>query len=242
MIKNKDQFINIRLSEFPALYHVRKTIYNFIQNQSQKFSGDVLDLGCGEKPYKETILGFPLVKKYVGLDIKTAIVYKEDVKPDYYWDGQTIPFSDNTFDTILATEVLEHCPYPSKTISEIFRVLKKDGNFVFTVPFLFPTHEIPHDEFRYTPFSITRLLKEAGFKNIDVVARGGWRASLSQTIGLFIYNSRAASLSERLVRKLIKPIILIMMWYLYKTDVVPQDLINEKENTLFTGLAGIAKK
>lgn len=235
-----NEFINIRLLRYPSLYHVRKTIYDFIKNNSIKFSGKVLDLGCGQKPYRETILGFSSVESYVGLDIKSAIVYDKNIKPDYYWDGKKIPFGDCTFDTIIATEVLEHCQNPEVVISEIFRVLKKGGFFLFTVPFLFPLHETPHDEFRYTPFSLERFLKNSNFRNINIVARGGWRASLGQTLGLFLFYSKPTSLSEKILRKLIKHFVILLMLFLYKTDIVPVDFT--KEDVLITGLAGVANK
>jgi SAM-dependent methyltransferase len=44
-------------------------------------------------------------------------------------------FPSEHFDFILSSDVLEHVPEPQKALSEIYRVLKPGGKFIFTVPF-----------------------------------------------------------------------------------------------------------
>jgi predicted SAM-dependent methyltransferase len=48
-----------------------------------------------------------------------------------------MPFRDRSFDTIFATEVLEHLDNDTldKCIIEINRVLKKEGHLIITVPY-----------------------------------------------------------------------------------------------------------
>lgn len=48
--------------------------------------------------------------------------------------NKTLPFQDNSFDTVVMAEVLEHLPYPLITLSEIKRVLKKNGVFIGNLP------------------------------------------------------------------------------------------------------------
>ena len=43
-------------------------------------------------------------------------------------------FNDNTFDFIIANHVLEHIPDEAKAISELKRVLKKDGKIILSFP------------------------------------------------------------------------------------------------------------
>ena len=45
-------------------------------------------------------------------------------------------FPSDYFDFILSSDVLEHVPEPEKALIEIHRVLKREGKFVFTVPFV----------------------------------------------------------------------------------------------------------
>jgi len=49
-------------------------------------------------------------------------------------DLQNLTFSDNTFDCIIALDVFEHIPDPTKAFAEIVRVLKTNGIGVITIP------------------------------------------------------------------------------------------------------------
>ena len=49
-------------------------------------------------------------------------------------DVQGLTFDDATFDLCTSTEVFEHVPDDRKGFSEIRRVLRPGGRFVFTVP------------------------------------------------------------------------------------------------------------
>lgn len=49
-------------------------------------------------------------------------------------DVQNLFLNDESFDLVTSTEVFDHVPDDSKGFSEIYRVLKKDGYFIFTVP------------------------------------------------------------------------------------------------------------
>ena len=103
-------------------------------------------------PYKDYLLARTDIKKYTVLYIENALVYESQITPDVYWDGVKMPFEDSTFDSCMATEVLEHCPNTEILLKEVSRVLKPEGTLFFTVPFLWNLHEVPNDEYRYTPF------------------------------------------------------------------------------------------
>jgi SAM-dependent methyltransferase len=45
-----------------------------------------------------------------------------------------LPFADGYFDCVLAMDVLEHLPEEQYVLSELKRVLKKDGVLIITVP------------------------------------------------------------------------------------------------------------
>ena len=51
-------------------------------------------------------------------------------------DVMHLSFADDSFDAVLSFDVLEHVPDPYIAFSEIFRVLKPGGVFLFSVPFL----------------------------------------------------------------------------------------------------------
>ena len=45
-------------------------------------------------------------------------------------------FSDENFDLVISCDVLEHVPDYKSALNEIFRVTRKKGYFIFTVPFI----------------------------------------------------------------------------------------------------------
>ena len=79
------------------------------------------------------------------------------------------PWEDNTFDVVISTEVFEHLEYPFITANEVYRVLKKDGIFIGSAPFLFPIHGDPDDHFRFTNSSLKLFFKK--FRVVKIFRR-----------------------------------------------------------------------
>lgn len=218
------------------MYVMRTCIWNAVQACAPKFSGHLLDVGCGRMPYKKFLLDKNYITQYTGLDIQSAIVYDENVKPDYIWDGITMPFGDSCFDTLMATEVLEHCPYPNRIINEMKRVLKPGGLIFFTVPFLWNLHEVPHDEYRYTPFALQRIFKECGMDEVELFAHGGWNMSMAQMIGMWVVATKPGA-SRRRWAKLLNPVIKRLI----KKDIKQQP-VKFTDGLMVNGIYGIARK
>lgn len=217
-------------------FYVRTSIFNALRNTLPKFRKNLLDIGCGKMPYKEYILKNSDVNNYVGLDIEEALIYDSDIQPDFTWNGKVMPFESNSFDCAFGTEVLEHCPNPEVVLKEVYRVLKQDGIFFFTVPFLWNLHEVPHDEYRYTPFSLRRHLENSGFKSIEITALGGWHASMAQMLGLWVRRSPMSYRKRNFLSIVLKPLIK----YLIRVD--KKINVSFVEGQMITGLYGTAKK
>jgi len=95
-------------------------------------------------------------------------------------DGVHLPFPDDTFDRIIAAEVLEHIPDDEGAIAELHRVLKPGGVVATTIPAWFPEkvcwalseeYHAPHvvgGHVRiYTEGELRRKLRAAGLKPGD---------------------------------------------------------------------------
>ena len=232
-----NQFINIPFTDANIdRYTIRNAIFKAIEKSTYLFSGSLLDIGCGKMPYKSYILEHSNVENYTGLDIESALSYDNKIKPDHTWDGIKMPFSNNTFECAFGTEVLEHCPEPELVLKETYRVLKPGGTFFFTVPFLWNLHEVPNDQYRYTPFSLERHLKNSGFKNIEIKATGGWHASMAQMLGLWLKRSPMSRRKRRIVTFMLKPLVKSLI----KKDHTEKIIF--KEGQMITGLYGFAKK
>jgi SAM-dependent methyltransferase len=232
-----DGFTKIILSKNNLdVYLIRTSIFNALKNSLQHLNGRLLDIGCGKMPYKEYILENSEVNDYIGLDIEGALEYDSTVKPDITWDEKNLPFDDNSFDCTICTEVLEHCFETGIVLKEIFRVLKPDGVLFFTIPFLWNLHEVPRDEYRFTPFSIERHLKSSGFKVPYIKATGGWHSSLAQMMGLWVRRAPIQNKVRIILSWCFKP----MVNYLINQD--KKYPVKFDEGQMITGLYGIAKK
>jgi SAM-dependent methyltransferase len=216
------------------IYYVRNAILKKLKAALPLFRGTLLDVGCGHMPYKSAVLAANAnVSNYVGMDLSDNRSYAN--KPDISWDGAVIPLADSSVDCAMATEVLEHCPYPEKTLTEIHRVLKPDGILLITVPFIWMLHEVPYDEYRYTPFALKRLVESSGFKIIELSALGGWNASLAQFIANWLYYSEG----NRTLRRVAKVLFFPIFKGLLKRDKVP---IEFQSGQMINGLSCLAQK
>lgn len=216
-------------------YTIRRAIFDFLGNNRSRFKGILLDVGCGAMPYKNFIQTQSAVEKYLGVDLPTTHNYDKNVQPDYTWDGNSLPFETDFADTVLLTEVLEHCPEPLLVLREIRRVLKTNGVLVATVPFLWPLHEVPHDAYRYTPFTLKRLLVAAGFSQVQILPHGGWHQALAAIMGLWVKRG----VSNTFLRKILRIPVLWMMKILLKKDKNPKSF---SEGQMCLGFGIIAQK
>jgi SAM-dependent methyltransferase len=92
--------------------------------------------------------------------------------PDVIADAHTLPFSSNTFDTIILMEVAEHLNSPSTALKEVKRVLKPGGEIIFTVPYIYPTHDAPYDYQRWTQYGLENIAKESGLSINSIINYG----------------------------------------------------------------------
>ena len=164
-------------------YFLRRSLFFCIKAKSHYLYGDMLDFGCGRKPYKNLFK----VGKYVGVDIEVSGHSHKNSEVDIFYDGSTIPFPNETFNSFLCSEVFEHLFNIDVILKELRRVLKVGGKGLITVPFCWPEHEIPYDNARYTSYGIKNLLEKNGFKIISLEKSGHFVECIFQLSALYIY-------------------------------------------------------
>lgn len=85
-----------------------------------------------------------------------------------FYDGHILPFESEHFDVVLTTQVLEHVQYFDEVFKELVRVVKKNGIFIITVPFVGEEHEKPYDFRRFTSFGIKNLFDNYNIELLEI--------------------------------------------------------------------------
>jgi SAM-dependent methyltransferase len=140
-------------------YFVRRGLWREIGELARAFTGEVLDVGCGRKPYRELVPA----ARYVGVDIDTTELRALGAA-DVFYDGHKLPFPNESFDAILCSEVLEHIFTPAEFLGEIRRVLRPGGLILITAPFAWDEHSQPYDFARYSSFGLRHVIETAGYE------------------------------------------------------------------------------
>ena len=99
-----------------------------------------LDIGCGHMIFPEWMLPqqdqlLAVTGHVVGIDLDQDSLRKHAVYPDKARASvYELPFASGSFDLVSANMVVEHLKEPEKMLSEIRRVLRTGGRFVFHTP------------------------------------------------------------------------------------------------------------
>jgi SAM-dependent methyltransferase len=155
--------------------HLR-SLFADLERASVHARGRLLDVGCGNKPYETMFRG--RVHTHLGCDL----VQSSDSRVNVLCPATELPFEDGSFDTVLATQVVEHVADPGTLVAEAARVLRPGGVLILSGPMYWPLHEEPHDYFRFTPHGFRRLVEAAGLRVIEIMGNGGKWALCGQAL------------------------------------------------------------
>jgi SAM-dependent methyltransferase len=145
------------------------------------FSGRLIDIGCGNKPYAALLKAF--VSEHIGVD--HALTLHGTTTVDIISSAYELPVADESFDSALSTSVLEHLEEPECALRECLRVLKPGGVAIYSVPFIWHLHEDPRDFYRFSKYGLDYLFKKVGFELVGIKALSGFWVTFGQ---LLVYN------------------------------------------------------
>jgi len=170
----------------------------------------MLIVGAGEKIsyYKN---------KFSNCEVITSDVHNE-FNPDYIFDGHFIPFVDNSFDVVLAAQVIEHTINPWKFCQELQRVTKLGGFLQIEAPQNFPYHAEPYDFFRFTYTGMRSLFTQCEVLKVEITE--GNASMVAVTISNYLINIS----SSKIIRSswlLLTRILFGWMKYLDKLQQMP---------------------
>ncbi len=149
----------------------RAELHDQIKKHAHVISGKVLDIGSSSFARYQNLFTF---SEYIKMDVEK----KKGV--DVVGKIENLPFPDNSFDSIVCTQVLGDVFELKKAFMEMKRVLKPNGVALITESLFDPLHDEPNDFWRFTEHSLNRLAKEAGL-NVEIIEkRGGFWSMMVQ--------------------------------------------------------------
>jgi SAM-dependent methyltransferase len=191
------------------------SIWRDVEQLLKDSYGKVIDVGCGGQPYRSLL---PDSVEYVGIDIADAARNFGYAATDtVYFAGDEWPEQTENADFVLCTEVLEHVPDPADFLARAYGALRPGGRVVCTVPFAARWHFIPFDYWRFTPSGLKRLFEGAGFRDVQVWARGNaLTVACYKLMALFLpmlfpqTDSAGAAWARRLLGAPLTPLFLLL--------------------------------
>ena len=99
----------------------------------------VLDLGAGagivyQMDFRGDGANKRMAARICGVDLDPRVEQNPFLDEGRVADGQSIPYPDSFFDLVFSDNVLEHLAKPEEVFSEVARVLKPGGTFLFKTP------------------------------------------------------------------------------------------------------------
>ncbi len=211
-----------------------KTNNKILKKNLKNLKGTVYDLGCGERPYEQDIL--KIADSYIGVDWgDTLHKLKADIVADL---NKPLPIDSEVAETVTSFQVMEHLCEPQIMLNEAFRILKKEGNIILTVPFQWWVHEAPYDYFRYTLYGLRYMFEKAGFKDIEIAPSTGF---FSMWILKMNYFSARLIKGPKLIRLIFRA-IMIPIWYVFQILAPLLDKLDRNPELETSGYTVVAKK
>lgn len=181
------------------------TCVRFLRPRLARLHGRVLDVGCGEMPFRSCL---PPSVQYQGIDVPDAVSFGMQTRPEIaLFDGARIPFPDSSWDAVLCTEVLEHTHDPETLVAEILRVLRPGGTLLLTVPFAARVHHAPHDYQRFTQYRLRGMLSH--FEAVQILERGNDYSVIANK--LIVLNARLLTKRNWIKRILVLPVVVVVL-------------------------------
>jgi len=94
----------------------------------------VLDVGCGDGVISEPVFKLGNYVTSVDLPTITRLAHKRGVSSVVAGDAEQLAFASNSFDLVLASEVVEHLWRPQGFFDEAYRVLRAEGYLIVETP------------------------------------------------------------------------------------------------------------
>jgi len=171
---NQKEYEKLYRFEHFYWWHVgrRDILKTFLERFLKSRKNQILEIGCGTGGNLEVLSQFG---KVIGLDISEqalSFCKKRGFNNLVLGRAEKTNFSSESFNLVVALDVLEHIKEDEAALKEAWRILKKGGHFLATVPayqFLWSEHDeaLGHQR-RYSISDFSKKLNKSGF---DILKR-----------------------------------------------------------------------
>ena len=172
----------------------RDILFRYIKKLNAKDNSKILDIGCSGG-HLINLLRANGLKNVYGIDISGKAINlckRKGIKNVFVMNCIKTNFGSNTFDVIIAADILEHIKNDTEALFEWNRILKPEGRLIISVPafgFLWSKHDELNQHYRrYKKSDLIDALEKSNFKVIRI---SHWNFSLFLPIAIFIYLRRA---------------------------------------------------
>lgn len=150
-----------------------------IQNLNILKENKILELGHGNAGHVEFLFEQAKDLKYYGLEM-SDLMFQEarkinrnfvSQKQAFFtlYDGNKIPFEDETFDKVFTVNTIYFWQKPEDLLSEIYRVLKPNGNFCLTFAEEDFMKKLPFTQFEFELYSTEKAQDLIGKSDFKIV-------------------------------------------------------------------------
>ncbi len=149
------------------------------RDRSVRAPADILDVGCGDKPYYPFFAG--IAATYVGCDVVPG------PRVDRVCPIEELAAEDRSVDLVLCTQVLEHARDPAAALRECARVLRPGGHLFASTHGTYPFHPHPNDYWRWTQQGLEALVaSEPTLELVELVPHRGTVACLALFVATYL--------------------------------------------------------
>ncbi|MFC1625250.1 class I SAM-dependent methyltransferase, partial [Patescibacteria group bacterium] len=129
---------SIRKNILQRYWHKRR--FQEVSKLIEKVDGKILDIGSADGVFTRVIFEKAKPKLIIGIDILKKSVnwankhWKNPKMKFLVGDAENLKYKAGTFDAVFILEVLEHIYKPVEVLTQVKKILKKDGYAIFLVP------------------------------------------------------------------------------------------------------------
>jgi len=153
-----------------------------IQNLQIEAGNKILELGHGNAGHVEFIFEQAENIKYYGLEM-SELMFQEarQINRNYVsqkqaffsiYDGNTIPFEDNSFNKVFTVNTIYFWQEPQKLLSEIYRILQSKGILCITFAEESFMKQLPFTQFEFELYSTEKAEKLIGKSSFKIINKG----------------------------------------------------------------------